>query len=576
MGTGILPPDLKTIEQLFTADAVFTVPSYQRSYAWGSDEIEDLWEDLTGSASRSNEYFLGTIVLRHTGGASYEIIDGQQRLASLSMVFSAIRSLFRTTADTREDQIFLGFLGARGFERDAQARPKLVMNRINNDTFVENVVDSKPLDAVEKALSVKTLNESNRLLLQAYKFFLEQVAATATSKGAAGFEKYIVGLIDRLRSALKFITIPVASAEDANIFFESLNARGKELAISDLVKNRLFYEGQSSIKRAEGLWADMENDLAQRPVPEFLRHYWIAKQTDEAHTNIREKNLYRAIAAHVDGNSSQTFKLLTDLKKSARDYASISDYSLWPDDPAYGDEFEGLIKALRLFRLTQCNPLLLNSIQKFKPSDIAKLFRIVANFAFRYFIIGNQSSGNLERESAKLAKGIRDGKIKSASEVGEALLQINPDRMFRANFTQASIKPSSARMARYLLAGITNHLSSSSSPTGAERVTDPNGRGVTLEHVLPQSIGPAWASAFTTGVDPKPYVDRIGNLTLLLRKPNSEAADKSFADKRKFALDHSELAINKQFARYKKWGDTEIEQRQEELAKAALQVWKLG
>ena len=62
---GILPPDLKTIEQLFTADAVFTVPSYQRSYAWGPDEIEELWDDLTGSVPRPGEYFLGTIVLRN-------------------------------------------------------------------------------------------------------------------------------------------------------------------------------------------------------------------------------------------------------------------------------------------------------------------------------------------------------------------------------------------------------------------------------------------------------------------------------------------------------------------------------
>lgn len=132
-----------------------------------------------------------------------------------------------------------------------------------------------------------------------------------------------------------------------------------------------------------------------------------------------------------------------------------------------------------------------------------------------------------------------------------------------------------ARTARHLLARISNHMSASTSKTGAELVTNPNAKSITLEHVLPQGFGHAWKGAFSKGVDPSEYVHRIGNLTLLLQKPNSEAADKCFADKRTLALDQSSLPINKMFSKYSTWGDVDIDKRQADLAKVALEVWKL-
>jgi uncharacterized protein with ParB-like and HNH nuclease domain len=81
MDSGILPPELKSIEQLFTGDARYTVPRYQRSFAWGADEVEELWEDFLNAATRGGDYFLGTIVLHRKGSGPQDIIDGQQRLA---------------------------------------------------------------------------------------------------------------------------------------------------------------------------------------------------------------------------------------------------------------------------------------------------------------------------------------------------------------------------------------------------------------------------------------------------------------------------------------------------------------
>lgn len=576
METGILPPELKSIEQLFAGDSRFSVPKYQRNFAWRSDETEELWEDVLSAVLRKGDYFLGTIVLHRRSPGSLEIIDGQQRLACVSMIFSAIRNLFLSNRDERANQIARDFLGAKGYSRDATLTPKLVLNKINNETFVQYIIDSKNLTDVEKALRSKVLHESNRILLQAYKYFLTTISSEAAKRGTEA-DDFVVPLIDCLRSSIKLITIPVTTEEDANLFFESLNARGKELAISDLVKNRLYMEAGSQVSRAEQLWEKMEAELIRRPIPEYLRHYWIAKRVEADNLTVREKQLYRMISQDIKGKQPAAIKLLEDLQKTAADYVKIWDYSLWPDDDAYGNSFEEALRELRLFRVTQCNPLLLMAIQKFrKARDVARTFRIVANFSFRYFIIGNQSPGNLEREAGKIAFDIRKGNYSGPAHIADALRAINPDPTFRSDFSLAKISPARAKLGRHVLAKLNNFMQKQSAATGAEMIANPDAKQVTLEHILPQSLPNAWVGGFAKSADAADFVHRIGNLTLLTAKINRrDAADKSFTAKQEIALNGSKLPLNEYFKIHKNWSDKEIEERQEKLAKVALEVWKL-
>jgi hypothetical protein len=569
---GILPPQLKSIEQLFAGDVRFSVPRYQRSFSWTSEETQELWEDVIGAVQRNGEFFLGTVVLQDKAPEPQEIIDGQQRLACIAMLFSAIRNVFLARDDDRAIQIEHSFLGSKAFERNAVLVPKLVLNRINDATFRQYVLTSSDATIVAELLRDKALQPSNRLLLEAYQFFLDKVTLEVGKKGTQA-DDFLVPLIDTLRTKLKLITIPVLSDEDANLFFESLNARGKELAISDLVKNWLYRETKDQVDTAEQRWQQMENDLVRRPLPEFIRHYWIAKKAPKDSPMVREKHLYRMITKAVGGQQA-ALDLITDLKTSAVDYVRISDYTLWPDETAYDDSFKESLEDLRLFRVTQTNPLLLNVIQSFStPKEIAKTLRFVANFAFRYFIVGNQSPGSLERLSMDIAYSIRAKTYTSASHIADALRAANPDPSFRSDFSLAIFSKSRAKIARYALQRINDHLARQT--PGAEQIVDPNAKKVNLEHVLPQSVPAAWRSDFSSGVDPEEYVYRIGNLTLLNAKVNRTAMDKSFADKKSLALDASNLKINEFFKSVSTWGDQEIERRQDNLAKTALEVWKL-
>lgn len=570
---GILAPELKSIQDLFAGDARFSVPRYQRNFAWTADETSELWEDVFGAVDRSGEYFLGTIVL-HRATSDAGIIDGQQRIACIAMLFSAIRNVFLAQGDNRAGQIELAFLGAKGYERDAALTPKLALNKTNNETFLQHVLTSEDQSKIDQKLKDKGLHPSNKLLLEAYKYFLGKIAHEVSSRGTKA-DDFLVRLLDTLSKKLKLIAIPVMSDEDANLFFESLNARGKELAISDLVKNRLYHEASTKVARVEQLWDHMEKDLTTRTsLPEFIRHYWIAKKAAKDSSNVREKHLYRLIANDINGKQNEAISLAADLSKSASSYARISDYSLWPDDPAYDESFSQSLGDLRLFRVTQMNPLLLNAMQQFsKPSEVAKTFRIVANFAFRYFIVGNQSPGNLEKLSATIAYEIRAKTYTSPKHIADALRAVNTDPTFRSDFTLATME--GKRIARYTLARISNYLAKQGGPSGGEQIANPDAKQVNLEHVFPQAMPSVWLAPFSKGIDSSDYVYRVGNLTLLAVKPNRDAADKSFAEKKKIALDASKLKINEFFKGVSKWGDHEIEQRQEGLAKAALEVWKL-
>lgn len=574
--TGILPPDLKSVSQLFASDARYSVPKYQRSFAWGPDEVEEFWEDLVSAVQRGGDYFLGTIVLHKRHDGPQEIIDGQQRLTCVSMVFSAIRNVFLTAQDERGINLFTDFLGAKGYRRNAPVTPKMALNGTNNGTYVRFIINSKNLDEVDAALKDKALTDSNRAMLKAYRFFLDKITQE-TAKRGTNSDTFLVPLIDCLAKSVKLITIPVASEDDANLFFESLNARGKELAVSDLVKNRLYFEAAGQVDRAQELWNDMEADLGRRPIPEYLRHYWIAKQIDTPRGfNVREKQLYRMVSNSVKGQHQQAIALLDNLASSASDYARITDYDLWPDDPAYDASFEASLDALKLFRVSQCNPILLNAMQRFRsPKDVARIFRTVAHFSFRYFIIGNQSPGNLERESNAIAVGVRTARLKSAKDVAEAFHAINPNLTFQADFELVTMGRNRGKVARYTLAALSNYLARRSNKSGAEQVVNPNSKQVTLEHILPQALPTSWTNAFREGTDPSDYVYRLGNLTLLTAKVNRDAADGSFMEKRRQALDKSALAINTNISRHSRWTDAEIHERQRDMAKLALEVWAL-
>jgi hypothetical protein len=248
----------------------------------------------------------------------------------------------------------------------------------------------------------------------------------------------------------------------------------------------------------------------------------------------------------------------------------ISDYALWPNDPNYDKRFEQALDELSLFRVSQCYPVLMNATEIFVATkEIGKTFRTIANFSFRYNIIGGGTSGDLESVFGEIAYGIRAGTHRNARDIADALRSVNPDNKFRAAFELAAIPTSKAKLARYILGKINDYLG------GQELIANVDPKIVNLEHILPQNPDATWKAGFGSGINLEEYVHRIGNLTLLTTKVNDKVANQSFQKKKNLAFKPSKLALNDFLKRINKWSVQAIEKRQKKMAKIAVQVWNL-
>ena len=584
MSEEILEPKLTSIRNLLNGNNKFIVPPFQRSFDWEIDQATELWEDiLYATEKKSSEYFLGTIVLAKEEHNNFKIIDGQQRLTCISMIFSAICGELEARNDNRYDRIFSEYLGSKGYERDATIIPKLELNQINNETFNKYVIERKPENIINNVLKNK-LHSSNRKLLKVYSFFLNKINEGASKRGV-DYDDFIVPIVLCLGDTLKLIEIPVSSEEGAYLIFESVNARGKELAVSDLLKNRLYYESGKEINRAQTLWDKMETELSGNSIPEYIRHFWIARKAQETNLNVREKKLYKEVLQSLPvikdtigsrtARENETIKLLNELSESATSYASLSDFNLWPTEQEYNSTLEEMLKELEMFRVKQCYPTLLNIIQKFKkPREIVKGFGTIVNFSFRYNVIGKESSGALELIFGKLAYEIRVGKYTSSQDITDYLLAVNSDIAFRTAFTSTTITKRQNKLGRYILAKIEN---TERQQKGESLSTiDFEDKRVSLEHILPQNekVHVDWEAYFSPNVDSINYIYRLGNLTLMDKKSNRLEGDGNFQQKQN-SLKNSDMQIDSYIESATKWGDREIEQRQEHLAKFAVQAWKL-
>jgi uncharacterized protein with ParB-like and HNH nuclease domain len=269
-----LDSSTQTIGEIFRKPFLYKVPANQRDFAWTDEEVDLLWGDLMSAMDEDHvEYFLGAIVVaRNTENQKeYEIVDGQQRLTCLSMIYSALRSAWAKLGDPRADDVFRDFLGAKDRRDPETVRPKLTLNATNDPIYRRVVLESKVLTDVERKGWVK----SNKLLFGAFarlKMHLDQRLAKSKNH-----EEVLIEIEEFISSSANVIWIEVGDETDAYILFETLNDRGLNLAVSDLVKNYLFSKADNSsgLDSFKKSWSEISMLVGAENLPSFLRHYWL-------------------------------------------------------------------------------------------------------------------------------------------------------------------------------------------------------------------------------------------------------------------------------------------------------------
>nr|VFK65329.1 MAG: Uncharacterized conserved protein, contains ParB-like and HNH nuclease domains [Candidatus Kentron sp. TUN] len=556
----------RTFRELMGNGLLYRVPPFQRDYAWTSEEWDDLWQDISpenGGEDRTPHY-LGYLVLQSMDNKRFHIIDGQQRLTTISIIILAaldlIKGMVKRGVDAernrkRLDSLQNSYIGYMDPVSLASI-PKLELNR-HNDDFYRNYLAA--LDRIPQ----RGLNASERRLRDAFEWFKERIGEEFGSEDGEKLAKFVDTLVDK-----PFFTV-ITVTDELNAFtvFETLNARGVRLSATDLLKNYLLsiISGDASskekVRRTETLedrWERLMVLLGSESFPDFLRVYWNSR-----HKLVRKTQLFKTIRQRVTGRKA-VFELLEDLDKYAEHYTRLLD----PFDEIWDSKERESLEALSLFEIRQPLTLLIACYEYCKRSDFSRILRDIVIISFRYNVIGSLPPQDQERIYSEVAQKISKGSYTKYRDIIGALRHIYPDdKKFKTDFGEKKLCTTNSRnrrLARYLFLALEKNSSG----------LDLKPESATIEHILPENPSKNWATAIPESKQAR-MLYRLGNMAPLEGNENRKLGNDDYETKRK-SYENSSFKITRTIAEdYDVWNEEKITARQQKLAKIAASVWRI-
>jgi len=555
----------QTFRKLMGNGLVYSVPMFQRDYSWTEQEWDDLWQDIIAMLEPGGEqgHYMGYLVLQSGDERNYDIIDGQQRMTTLSLIVLAVlRNLNRLVelkieADDnrrRDEELrktYIGFLDPVTLI----SKSKLSLNRHNNQFYQTYLV---PLENIPR----RNLKASEHLLRKGFEWFENRVRERfGETYSGAELARFVDAVADRL-----FFTV-ISVTDELNAFkvFETLNARGVRLSSTDLLKNFLFsvVHGagghEHEIRTLEERWEAMIGKLGSESVPDFLRVFWNSQNPLTRHAD-----LFKTIRVSIKDKAG-VFALLRDMDRDADIYAALSD----ANDTMWSIEQRKYIAELIMFNIRQPYSLLLAARRALNDTEFTRVLRACSILSFRYNVIGNLATNEQERVYNSIAEKISKKQLTGAADIIRALRQVYPtDEQFRGAFSEKQIRTTSARnrqVMRYILFEIERHTANQAFDYASDKYT--------IEHILPEHPNERWTSFTDEQIDRCVY--RIGNMTPLEATPNRDIGNNPFEEKRNI-YELSGFEVTKRVAvEHMDWTPERIGSRQQWLANQATAIWRL-
>lgn len=542
----------------------YIVPPYQRDYSWTEEQWEELWNDINYLLRNpQSSHYMGALVIDAKSDREFLIIDGQQRIATLSILALAIidrlNILVSTGIDANSNQERSQRLRSKYVgEKDPASlieSTKLKLNR-HDDPFYQDYLVS-----FRSPSNPRGLQRSNRLLWDAFKWFKSKLDELPDKNEGVALATLLDETVAR---KLLFILITVEDELNAYTVFETLNARGIELSSTDLIKNYLFSKirVESDIETIQRRWQKLIDTVRQEKFPDFLRYYFLCEQPD-----IRKPRLFKYVRDKVV-TPDNVITLLDRLDENAELYAAIQspEHEFWIENP----DAKPYIRELNLFKVSQMTPLLLVGWHKLEMQDFVRLLKLVSVISFRFSVIGQNNPNKLEDVYHSAARALGTGEISQLHQIFALLRRIYiEDEEFIRDFQLKSVKTvgPSRRLAKYILCKLEQDLSG----RACDWSTDPS----TIEHIVPENPTQSWNEVFQSEVHEK-LLYRLGNLALLEPSLNREAGNRSFLEK-KMIYERSHYRITSELASdvsSEEWSPATLNLRQTNLARRAAHIWK--
>lgn len=557
-----------TFRKLIGNGLTYRIPRFQRDYSWGSDEWEDLWMDIDAMLTANGEaaHYMGYLVLQSADDKTFDVIDGQQRLTTISIIVLAVLKNLKRLVDAKHEaeanlrrlnqiqQTYVGYLDPVTLV----ARPKFTLNRNNNTYFQDYLV---PLGHLPQ----RNLRVSEHLLRKAFEWFDRKVASyLRNSTGDEG--KRLAQLVENISDRLFFTVITVTDELSAYKVFETLNARGVRLSATDLLKNYLFSvldrggETDHELRTLEDRWEAIVGRLQSEHFPDFLRVYWNSR-----YSFARQADLFKTIRQSVTDREA-VFQLLRGMEEDLDTYLALSS----PEVAEWSADDKQLASVLKTFQVRQPFPLLLAAKRAFDAADFTGLLRATTVVSLRYNVIGAYSTAEQERTYNAAAVRIAKGDLSGLGATLQAMRGIYvEDRAFRTAFAEKVIRTTDARnnrVVRFILCALERHLSGQDYSFTSDALN--------IEHVLPQHAPDGWGGFSNEEADA--LVCRLGNMTLMQSGANRDVGNQAYAIKHE-VYRQSGFAITRRIAEENAdWSPDRIAARQIWMADQATSIWRIA
>ncbi|MCX6503502.1 MAG: DUF262 domain-containing protein [Microbacterium sp.] len=549
------------LQQVLEGAKQYRVPLYQRTYSWSSKQLARLWSDVVDlSDARVDDpraiHFTGSLVLSTggigPGGSEFLVVDGQQRLTTLSVLIAAIRDhIAKTDSDASHKVARLHETYLSDRFKSGDDRLKLLPTQADRTAF-RAIVDNAVLDGMHSGV------------IDAYRFFRTRLVEADDPDDPHDVDRIASAVLDGL------IFVAITAGHDDNVYriFESLNNTGMKLTQGDLLRNYIFMRlGSSGEHVYTAVWLPMQTTLSSADL-EALFWMDITWSTPEAKQGdiyaLQEARLSRLADAEIEVEVRR-YARLAELVSQIRDPSRCS-------DPILRER----LARLNVWGSSAADPLVLRilSIQESgvaADTDAADALAVLESYFVRRLVV-NAPPNALSRILLRAA-----GELDAADLAGSLRRYFSTGRKFYATDRQIAdavvAKPfyySGRPTQRKTLLSWLEQLAAGKEPASLGAAT--------IEHVMPQTLTDAWRDdlsldlgEFATVDDlHEAYLHTLANLTLT--GYNSELSNAPFGSKRALLAD-SNIALNKPIAAADTWGRQQILGRGAALAQSICAEW---
>jgi hypothetical protein len=559
----------RNVQQVLST-GYYRIPRFQRPYSWADENLEEFWTDTIVDAT--SDYFIGAVIVFETSSNRFDVVDGQQRLTTLTIMLAALRDTFDGATLPKLA------LGLHAFvERpNVGFDPEYVLQTETSYPFFhEHIQKHGSPDHASPSVSAEeaALQRAKTFFTKKFTEMVESVQIDPRIKledRAPQVEAALAGIRDKLLR-LKLILVTVDDEDDAYTIFETLNSRGMNLTVSDLLKNHIFRHmrkrnARVDIPRAkwESIHDIFNSSSAHIDMDSFIHHQWLS-----THEYVSGPKLFRHIKKAVTKSQAPTY--LDALVSDSHCYRTIKEPE-WTTWASGHREIRDSLRALNLFGVDQPIPFVLAVLRalqaKIIKAPLAKrALRAVENYHFIFTAVtGTSSSGGITKMYASHAREMSNSRDSQTAALSvDALinkLRIPSEDVFVASFVELGYSATSSkqkRLVRYVMDRVYLHNCTGSVPDLEQ---------MTIEHILPESPPP--------GVQHSPEdVANIGNLILVDEKLNDKLGNRPFAEKQVTLAAAGQVWIDPLVLSATTWDGAVIGARADAIARLAYTtIWK--